>query len=473
MPQVASDPKIYAPNHSLPRMGRPAQQSDHAPSPFESLLDDSAQSADQPTSPSPENKAGLADSSQAPARNNECKPPAINDDAPAPKSDQADDVSLKLGDDGKVVCEGKSDVNAKVSTAAGETIKTDENGEKPTGGPKADNPAIVTPPTDNIQTISAAAVVGLVPALAPVADQTPKPDPTGAKQPDQMAKLVAAVGNDASTLKGLDPVDSKAGTGKQTAAEKKTDVETQVDTDVSTPETMADSQPAAITPQSHVAKPQYAPSDSDKEHITQARGEGVSDSHRDMDASPTLSGGPTGAAPSVSADASATSTMVTEPARTSPDTTTPPATVAQPGALPAGIPFGGLAVEIAGRAIAGKNRFEIRLDPPELGRIEVRLDVDRDGNVTSRLTVDRADTFDLLRRDAAGLERALQDAGLKTAGNGLQFSLREQPMGQQQTGSGSDTAQILMQDEMLPQADVIPQNYGRLAGQGGGLDIRV
>ena len=222
-----------------------------------------------------------------------------------------------------------------------------------------------------------------------------------------------------------------------------------------------------------MTKPQFAPSDSDKEHVTQARGEGVSDSHRDMDASPTLSGDPAGAAPNVSADASATSTMVSEPARTIPATTTPPAPVAQPGALPAGIPFGGLAVEIAGRAIAGKNRFEIRLDPPELGRIEVRLDVDRDGNVTSRLTVDRADTFDLLRRDAAGLERALQDAGLKTAGNGLQFSLRDQSMSQQQTGGGSDTAQIVMQDEMLPPADVIPQNYGRLAGQGGGLDIRV
>jgi len=26
---------------------------------------------------------------------------------------------------------------------------------------------------------------------------------------------------------------------------------------------------------------------------------------------------------------------------------------------------------------------------------------------------------------------------------------------------------------MLQPADVIPQNYGRLAGQGGGLDIRV
>ena len=472
MPQVASDPKIHAPNHSLPRMARPAQQSDNAPSPFESLLDDSAQSADQATPASPENKAGPADSSQAPARNNECKPPANNDDAAAPKSDQADDATLKLVDDGKAVCEGKADVNAKVSTAAGETIKTDENGEKPAGGPKADNPAIATPPTGNIQTISA--VVGLAPAPAPVVDQAPKPDPAGAKQSDQMAELVAAVGNDASTLKDLDPVDPKAGAGKQAAAEKKTDVETQVDTDVSTPETMADSQPAAkVTPQSHVAKPQFAPSDSDKEHITQARGEGVSDSHRNMDASPTLSGDPAGAAPNVTADASATSTMVSEPARAIPATATPPAPAAQLGALPAGIPFGGLAVEIAGRAIAGKNRFEIRLDPPELGRIEVRLDVDRDGNVTSRLTVDRADTLDLLRRDAAGLERALQDAGLKTAGNGLQFSLRDQPMSQQQTGGGSDAAQIVMQDEMLPSADVIPQNYGRLAGQGGGLDIRV
>ena len=37
------------------------------------------------------------------------------------------------------------------------------------------------------------------------------------------------------------------------------------------------------------------------------------------------------------------------------------------------------------RADAGIKRFEIRLDPPELGRIDVRLDVDRDGKVTSHL----------------------------------------------------------------------------------------
>jgi flagellar hook-length control protein FliK len=152
---------------------------------------------------------------------------------------------------------------------------------------------------------------------------------------------------------------------------------------------------------------------------------------------------------------------------------TSPALPSQPGSQPATVPLAGLAIEIAGKALAGKNRFEIRLDPPELGRIEVRLDVDRDGNVTSRLTVDRVETFDLLRRDAAGLERALQDAGLKTADNGLQFSLRDQSMNQQRETENSNAAQLLVQDDVPPPVDVIPQNYGRIAGQGNGLDIRV
>ena len=71
-------------------------------------------------------------------------------------------------------------------------------------------------------------------------------------------------------------------------------------------------------------------------------------------------------------------------------------------AADAAVPVAGLAVEIATRAKDGKNRFEIRLDPPELGRIDVRLDIDGKGNVTSRLLVDRADTLDLLRRDFSG-----------------------------------------------------------------------
>ena len=140
----------------------------------------------------------------------------------------------------------------------------------------------------------------------------------------------------------------------------------------------------------------------------------------------------------------------------------------------AAVPIAGVAIEIASQVQAGKNHFEIRLDPPELGRIEVRLDVDRDGHTTTRLIADRSDTLDLMRRDASGLERALQDAGLKTTDNGLQFSLRDQTMGRQQDNTpAQSTAQIVVQDNTLPSNEITQRNYSRLAGLRGGIDIRV
>ena len=145
----------------------------------------------------------------------------------------------------------------------------------------------------------------------------------------------------------------------------------------------------------------------------------------------------------------------------------------------AAVPLSGVAIEIASKAASGDNHFEIRLDPPELGRIEVRLDVDRDGNVSARMIADRADTLDLLRRDAGGLQHALQDAGLKTSDNGLQFSLRDQSafqqqqQQQQQTSQGSSqVTQLVVNDETLPPA-ITTRSYGRLAGLGGGVDIQV
>jgi hypothetical protein len=89
------------------------------------------------------------------------------------------------------------------------------------------------------------------------------------------------------------------------------------------------------------------------------------------------------------------------------------------------VPLSEISVSIVAQAQSGKSRFDIRLDPPELGRIEAQLKVDSGGNVSSRLIVERPETFDLLRRDALALERALQDAGLST-GSGMQFSLADQ-----------------------------------------------
>ena len=137
------------------------------------------------------------------------------------------------------------------------------------------------------------------------------------------------------------------------------------------------------------------------------------------------------------------------------------------------VPIAGLAVEIAARAQAGQSRFEIRLDPPELGRIDVRLDIDRSGQVTSRLVVDRPETLDQLRRDSAGLERALQDAGLKTAQNGLQFSLRDQGFaGRDYNSQSSDTARLVVPDPDLAPVEMPANAYGRMP-RTGGIDIRV
>ena len=468
MPQVASDPKIHAPSHSFPRSGRPAQQSDRASSPFESLLDDSAQATEPSTPPLPENKTGPADRSQAPAKNAESKPDTSDDDVT--KSDPVE-TTVNFDGEAKPVGENKTTVNAKAAATTGEAIKTADKDEKRAEAPKTDNPT-VTPSTDSTQTIITTSAVALAPAVGPAANQTPKPDANAVEQPAELPQLPVMAADGMPRLTGLDG--PKTGTGKQAGVEKKAAAESQVDADASPAETPADLQPPdKVTPQSHTGKSQFATTESDKDQVAQARGEASSIGHRGADTPEAPSGDTFGKSASISTNAAAPS-IVTEPGRTTPAAAAPAAVVTQAAAQQAApIPLAGLAVEIAGKAIAGKNRFEIRLDPPELGRIEVRLDVDRDGNVTSRLTVDRADTYDLLRRDAAGLERALQDAGLKTADNGLQFSLRDQSMSQQQTNGGSDVAQLVVQDEMLPSADVIPQNYGRLAGQGGGLDIRV
>ncbi len=155
------------------------------------------------------------------------------------------------------------------------------------------------------------------------------------------------------------------------------------------------------------------------------------------------------------------------PAQVSPQAA--PVSAAQP------VPLNALAVEIAAQARAGNSRFEIRLDPPELGRIDVRLDVDRDGNVTSRLVIERADTYDLLRRDQSTLERALQQAGLKTSENSMQFSLRDEGASQNQRDRDTPAPHItaIVTDGDVPTAEVAANGYGRLLGGRSGIDIRI
>jgi hypothetical protein len=72
----------------------------------------------------------------------------------------------------------------------------------------------------------------------------------------------------------------------------------------------------------------------------------------------------------------------------------------------------------------GTERIDIQLRPASLGAVDVQLNLTHDGRVTAVISADRADTLDLLRRDAGGLEQALRDAGLQADSGSLSFNLR-------------------------------------------------
>jgi hypothetical protein len=93
------------------------------------------------------------------------------------------------------------------------------------------------------------------------------------------------------------------------------------------------------------------------------------------------------------------------------------------GVVPDQTSMDALALRIAARSADGESQFQIRLDPPSLGRIEIHLNMDSQGNAQAQLSADRPQTLDALQRDSGSLERALKDAGLDLPG-GLSFSLK-------------------------------------------------
>ncbi len=94
-----------------------------------------------------------------------------------------------------------------------------------------------------------------------------------------------------------------------------------------------------------------------------------------------------------------------------------------------------LAARVAQAAADGGRTFDIRLDPAELGRVRVRLEMGADNSVRAVLSAERADTLAELQRTSRDLVRALEDAGLDLAENGLEFSL-SQGGEDQERGSG-------------------------------------
>ncbi|MBI3439593.1 MAG: flagellar hook-length control protein FliK [Proteobacteria bacterium] len=96
--------------------------------------------------------------------------------------------------------------------------------------------------------------------------------------------------------------------------------------------------------------------------------------------------------------------------------------------------------EIIRRFNGSDTRFQLRLDPPELGRVDVRLDVSRDHRVTAVISADSPQALSDLARGARDLQQALQSAGLDLADDGLRFDLSS-------NGQGNSFAQAQAQQD--------------------------
>lgn len=134
-----------------------------------------------------------------------------------------------------------------------------------------------------------------------------------------------------------------------------------------------------------------------------------------------------------------------------------------------------VAAEIARNLKNGQTRFQMRFDPPELGRVEVNMRVGADGGVHAHLIVERPETLDMFLRDQRGLERALEAAGLNADSENLQFSLKQDgsrdfASDDGQSDQSAETDQGQKEAEPEDTEDIVRMT---LASRPGGLDLKI
>ncbi len=89
------------------------------------------------------------------------------------------------------------------------------------------------------------------------------------------------------------------------------------------------------------------------------------------------------------------------------------------------VPAEQVAVQIRKAIGEGADKINIKLHPANLGRVEVRMDIGKDGILTAVVIAEKPETLEMLQRDVRGLEKVLQEGGLKTDSQSFNFSLKE------------------------------------------------
>ena len=508
MSRVASEASIVAAHHQAARKRAAAAEARQPSGPFSSLLDSEAPASARDQTGIQPQPVKRASSTRACESRPDQRHPAPDHGgrtesaaAQSPPQTDAEPDSKAPGDaESPDACKHAETIDGGnvVETAhGGKGAKTANGGNNADAAETGQLPAPEIPPaaeTQVQQPVTAAqadvAPVAAAAVVVTVADPRPATDPPGPAgetstavraEPASATAVDLAVGAAAN-----DTLDSDSATGERTKPDL--DLKSAVQprpvakADAAMPSTTA----AGQTPDPDQAQTDRSPAQNPAQTPRHAAQPGTADgpaapepaqtpqrTHSDGQATaaidiakPAVDGAPQLAtAPHPAAHLANPTPPNTPAAHTAPATADAPA---------APVPIAGLAVEIAASARSGRNRFEIRLDPPELGRIDVRLDVDKGGNVTSRLVVEKAETLDLLRRDAPTLERALSDAGLKTSENGLQFALRDQSFaGRDDNRPAPAMARVIVPDAELATLDAVPAGYARPPRAGGGIDIQV
>ena len=103
-----------------------------------------------------------------------------------------------------------------------------------------------------------------------------------------------------------------------------------------------------------------------------------------------------------------------------------PAAAAQARSLPNGAAAAlgnQVAFKLLERFDGKTSKFEIRLDPAELGKVNVKIEVDGDGRIQAVLAAQDSSAADALNRNLRQLENALTQAGLSLDENGLRVEI--------------------------------------------------
>lgn len=127
--------------------------------------------------------------------------------------------------------------------------------------------------------------------------------------------------------------------------------------------------------------------------------------------------------------------------------------------------------------------IKIALRPDNLGKVEVKLDI-REGKVNAQVVAETSEALEMMKTDARGLEKALNDAGLKADPGSVTFSLKDngtqQQMAQQDQGQGSrqggtpyDRVGHSLEDDLAPAVGTIDALRSMQAAARGGVDVKI